>query len=99
MSKETEEYIGELKQQHGGVAVISSGSALKFCLVAEGKADVYPRFGATIEWDTAAGQAIVDEAGGMVVCVDSQGPLYYNKENILNPEFIVTLGMTSKEQV
>ncbi len=69
--------------------IINRGSALKFCSVAAGEADFYPRFGPTWEWDTAAGQAIVTAAGG--VMVDLAGnPFVYNKENLLNPPFIVS---------
>jgi 3'(2'), 5'-bisphosphate nucleotidase len=69
----------------GSVAV---GSSLKFCVVAEGKADLYPRFGPTMEWDTAAGQAVVECAGGTVV--DREGNrLVYNKESLLNDNFLV----------
>jgi 3'(2'), 5'-bisphosphate nucleotidase len=64
------------------------GSSLKFCVVAEGKADLYPRLGPTMEWDTAAGQAVVEAAGGTVRQVDGS-PLCYNKSNLLNPFFIV----------
>lgn len=58
LSPETESYIADLKKKHGSVELISSGSSIKICLVAEGKADVYPRFAPTMEWDTAAGHAI-----------------------------------------
>ena len=69
--------------------VLSVGSSLKFCLVAEGKADIYPRFGPTSEWDSAAAQCIVEEAGGIVVDKNFQ-PLRYNtKESLLNPHFLV----------
>ncbi len=64
------------------------GSSLKLCVVAEGKADLYPRLGPTMEWDTAAGHAVVEAAGGTVAQVDGT-PLRYNKENLLNPYFIV----------
>ncbi|MBL4705948.1 MAG: 3'(2'),5'-bisphosphate nucleotidase CysQ, partial [Flavobacteriales bacterium] len=63
MSVETETYFNELKETHGEVEVVSMGSSLKICLVAEGVADVYPRFAPTMEWDTAAGHAIVSAAG------------------------------------
>ncbi|CAG0942837.1 3'(2'), 5'-bisphosphate nucleotidase [Gammaproteobacteria bacterium] len=68
--------------------LLSMGSSLKFCLVAEGNADLYPRLGPTSEWDTAAGQAIVEGAGGQVV--DARGhPLRYNtREQVLNPDFL-----------
>lgn len=89
MSPETEEYIAEIKKKYGNVTITSAGSSLKLCLVAEGKADVYPRFAPTMEWDTAAGQAIVEQAGGKVIQTDSKERLSYNKENLLNPWFIV----------
>jgi 3'(2'), 5'-bisphosphate nucleotidase len=88
MSPETEQFINTLKAGHGEVTSISAGSSLKFCLLAEGKADFYPRFGPTMEWDTAAGQAIVEQAGGRVLRVDTKKPLRYNKENLLNPWFV-----------
>jgi 3'(2'), 5'-bisphosphate nucleotidase len=81
-------YVEERRQQYGQVQFISAGSALKFCLVAEGKANLYPRLGATMEWDTAAGQAIVESAGGRVLRYDTAAPLIYNKENLLNPWFV-----------
>jgi 3'(2'), 5'-bisphosphate nucleotidase len=68
---------------------LNMGSSLKFCLVAEGSADLYPRLGPTMEWDTAAGQCVVEVAGGTVT--DLQGePLYYNKPDLLNPDFMVS---------
>ena len=77
-------YLEKLKNYE----LVTIGSSLKFCLVAEGKADVYLRLGPTMEWDTAAGQCLVDVAGGVVT--DLQGsPLLYNKPNLLNPDFIV----------
>ena len=65
------------------------GSSLKFCLIAEGTADIYPRFGPTSEWDTAAAQAVVEQAGGLVLKVNGDPLLYNTKENILNPNFVV----------
>lgn len=70
--------------------IVSKGSSLKFCMVAEGKADVYPRFAPTMEWDTAAGQAICEAVGIYVVALPSNSPMRYNKENLLNPWFLVT---------
>mmetsp|Transcript_1452 Transcript_1452/g.2427 ORF Transcript_1452/g.2427 Transcript_1452/m.2427 type:complete len:366 (-) Transcript_1452:34-1131(-) len=67
---------------------VSMGSSLKFLLVAEGVAHVYPRYGPTMEWDTAASQVIVEQAGGVVVNAETNQPLLYNKENLLNPYFI-----------
>lgn len=81
----------------GDVETISMGSSLKLCLVAEGAADVYPRLGPTSEWDTAAAQAVVEVAGGKVTDINNN-PLRYNKENILNPWFIVSDGKTDWAQ-
>ena len=69
--------------------MIAIGSSLKFCLVAEGRVDIYPRFGPTSEWDTAAAQCIVEEAGGTVTNTLLQPLLYNTKESILNPSFLV----------
>lgn len=66
----------------------SAGSSLKFCLVATGEADIYPRVGRTMEWDTAAGDAVLSGAGGTVVCFDNQQPLAYGKQGFENPFFI-----------
>jgi 3'(2'), 5'-bisphosphate nucleotidase len=69
--------------------MVPMGSSLKFCVIAEGSADVYPRLGPTSEWDTAAAQAVVEQAGGAVLELDGK-PLSYNKkEDILNPHFVV----------
>ncbi|MDE0471205.1 MAG: 3'(2'),5'-bisphosphate nucleotidase CysQ [Ekhidna sp.] len=85
MNVETEEYLKKLNQPK----IISIGSSLKFLLVASGEADLYPRFGPTMEWDTAAAHIIVNEAGGSVVLKDENLPLIYNKKDLLNPYFIV----------
>jgi 3'(2'), 5'-bisphosphate nucleotidase len=80
----------ELAEYLRGIKVAEAmpvGSSLKLCVVAEGKADLYPRLGPTMEWDTAAGHAVVEAAGGTVTQVDG-APLRYNKENLLNPYFI-----------
>lgn len=71
------------------IEFINAGSSLKFCLVASGEAHEYPRLGPTMEWDTAAGQAIVEAAGGQVLAYPSGNPLMYNKEDLHNPNFIV----------
>lgn len=91
MSPETEEFINRKKEEHGEVDLVSAGSSLKLCMVAEGKANVYPRFAPTMEWDTAAGQAIAEGAGCTVTQKDEKTPLQYNKEDLLNPWFVVTL--------
>ena len=76
--------------------MVSIGSSLKICLVAEGKADIYPRFGPTSEWDTAAAQCVVEQAGGILTDTQLQ-PLRYNtKESLLNPYFLV-IGDTNKD--
>ncbi|MEP3351544.1 MAG: 3'(2'),5'-bisphosphate nucleotidase CysQ [Marinomonas sp.] len=69
--------------------IVSMGSSLKLCLVAEGKADIYPRLGLTCEWDTGAAHAVVEAAGGVVLHAETNQPLQYNKEDLLNPFFIV----------
>ncbi|MBM7571388.1 3'(2'),5'-bisphosphate nucleotidase CysQ [Aquibacillus albus] len=89
MSEETEVFIKELEAKSGKVEVVSSGSSLKFCLVAEGKADYYPRYAPTMEWDTGAGQAIVEAAGGKVTRYEDDERFYYNRENLLNGWFLV----------
>ena len=65
------------------------GSSIKICLVADGTAHYYPRFGPTMEWDTAAAHAVVKYAGGEILKMGSNFELIYNKENLLNPEFLV----------
>lgn len=87
---ELEAFVEEKRKQYGEVEFISAGSSLKLCLVAEGRADIYPRTGPTMEWDTGAGQAIVECSGGKVYQYDTTEPLKYNKENLLNPWFVVT---------
>jgi 3'(2'), 5'-bisphosphate nucleotidase len=86
---ELEAYVAEKRNAFGDVEFISAGSSLKICLVAEGKADLYPRLGPTMEWDTAAGQAIAENAGASVYQYDTAKPLIYNKADLHNPWFIV----------
>jgi 3'(2'), 5'-bisphosphate nucleotidase len=90
MSDETLAFVARLREAHGDVKLVSMGSSLKLCLVANGTADVYPRFAPTMEWDTAAGHAIAVAAGCKVTMQDGITPLTYNKENLLNPWFIVS---------
>lgn len=87
LSSETQEFINNLKTNE--VEQVSIGSSLKLCMVATGEADVYPRLAPTMEWDTAAADAIVREAGKTTVQYENQEALEYNKENLLNPWFIV----------
>ena len=89
MNEETSLYVDDLRKQGQPVTLISSGSSLKICLVAEGSADVYPRFAPTMEWDTAAGHAIAKAAGCEIYHIDEKTPLRYNKEDLHNPWFIV----------
>ncbi len=89
-TKELSEFVDKIKEKCGEVEFLSAGSSLKFCLVAEGKADVYPRFGPTMEWDTAAGQAIIEQAEGRVLDIQTKEPLKYNKLSLLNPFFVVS---------
>ena len=90
MSKETLDFVDELKTLGKTVEIVSKGSSLKFCLVAEGNADIYPRFAPTMEWDTAAGQAICNAVGVDVISKETNKPLLYNKKDLLNPWFIVS---------
>ena len=89
MNAETEEYISQLRKNHDNIQLVSSGSSIKICLVAEGSADAYPRFAPTMEWDTAAGDAIARAAGKRVVDAQIGKPLVYNKEDLHNPWFLV----------
>lgn len=87
LSLETQEFINNLKTNE--VEQVSIGSSLKLCMVATGEADIYPRLAPTMEWDTAAADAIVREAGKTTVQYENNNSLEYNKENLLNPWFIV----------
>ena len=89
LSQEVEDFVAELRAAGKQVEFQSAGSSLKLCLVAEGKATVYPRFAPTMEWDTAAAHAVVNEAGRRVLNRDTGEPLTYNKQDLLNPWFIV----------
>lgn len=82
------QFINELKVQNQEIDFIKKGSALKFFDLATGAADVYPRFAPTMEWDIAAGQAILEALGGSVVHAETGEPLHYNKANLVNPYFI-----------
>lgn len=89
MNDDTLKYIEELKKKYDNVEIVSKGSSLKFCLVAEGEADVYPRFAPTMEWDTAAGQAICKAVGLDVIDKGTGKPMVYNRQNLLNNHFLV----------
>jgi 3'(2'), 5'-bisphosphate nucleotidase len=81
--------LDEYLENVGDFDLVPMGSSLKFCVVAEGGADLYPRLGPTSEWDTAAAQAVVEQAGGSVVTLDGKPMKYNAKEEILNPHFFV----------
>ena len=95
LSPETQAYIDEAEKIHNIVRTLSSGSSIKICLVAEGTADAYPRFAPTMEWDTAAGDAVARAAGKAVTQTydglpfEDGKPLVYNKEDLHNPWFLV----------
>jgi 3'(2'), 5'-bisphosphate nucleotidase len=89
MSPETEAYVHEMQDIYGEVHLISKGSSLKLCMVAEGVADCYPRFAPTMEWDTAAGQAICEHAGFQVIDWGRKKTMLYNREELLNNWFLV----------
>jgi len=90
MNDDTRQFVSDLKtKSNKEVEIVSRGSSLKFCLVASGEAQVYPRYAPTMEWDTAAGQAIC-EAVVKVIDQTTQEPMRYNRENLLNAYFLVT---------
>ena len=89
LSEETQEFIDVVARSTEHVTRISKGSSLKLVMVAEGSADIYPRLAPTMEWDTAAADAIVRESGKMTYQFEGDEPVVYNKENLLNPWFIV----------
>ncbi|MDF1825108.1 MAG: 3'(2'),5'-bisphosphate nucleotidase CysQ [Verrucomicrobiales bacterium] len=89
LTDDVKQFVADLEKGGKTVHFLSAGSSLKLCLVAEGKADVYPRLGPTMEWDTGAAHAIALEAGRQVNRHGSSEPLLYNKENLLNPFFVV----------
>ena len=89
LSLETENYINKLRKEKGEIDLVSMGSSLKICLVAEGFADVYPRFAPTMEWDTAAGHAIAKYAGKNLIDLETNSEMIYNRPILKNNWFIV----------
>ncbi|WP_421243363.1 3'(2'),5'-bisphosphate nucleotidase CysQ [Aeromonas enteropelogenes] len=88
LSRETLDYLARFgDMERGEIELVSMGSSLKFCIIAEGGAELYPRLAPTCEWDTGAAQAVLEGAGGSVTRLDG-GPLVYNKPDILNPWFV-----------
>ena len=96
ISPEEADFVSRLRAQFDRIDTASAGSSLKFCLVAEGSADLYPRFGPTMEWDTAAGQCIAEAAGCQVINLADGLPPAYNKPVLLNNSFLV-LGTRVKD--
>lgn len=95
LNEETKVFIKKLEHTFKNIETVSKGSSLKFCLMAEGKADVYPRFAPTMEWDTAAGQAICEAAGLQVIDCTTLKPMVYNRENLLNNHFLVSRNVSN----
>ena len=89
-SHSNENFNKWVKENIKNYELIKKGSSLKFCHIADGNADLYPRFGPTSEWDIAAGHIILTEAGGSICSIDNEEIVYNNKENILNPYFIAS---------
>jgi len=88
-SQETKEYFDDIRKRKKNVEIVSMGSSLKICLVAEGSADVYPRFAPTMEWDTAAGHAIAKHAGKKLIDLKTNQEMVYNRARLTNNWFIV----------
>ncbi len=88
LNEKTKKYIEKLKAEHPNLELMQVGSSLKLCMIAEGKADIYPRFGPTMEWDIASGHAIVIASGASILKTDGSS-IVYNKKNLLSPHFIV----------
>lgn len=86
LNEATQSFVDQFDQPH----LVAQGSSLKFLILAKGEAHLYPRLAPTMEWDTAAAQIILEEAGGKVLHAETQKPLLYNKENLLNPFFIAS---------
>ncbi len=89
LSEETQAFIDDLAKGTESIEQVSKGSSLKLVMVAEGSADIYPRLAPTMEWDTAAADAIVRESGKMTYQFENDEAVVYNKENLLNPWFVV----------
>ena len=90
MNKKTQDFLRVIKKKYT-ISLVNLGSSLKICKVAEGSADLYPRLGPTMEWDTCAAHLILNEAGGAISCFGGE-KLTYNKESLKNPFFIASSG-------
>ena len=88
LSLKTKIFFHKLKRKYENLDIIKIGSSLKLCLIAEGNADIYPRFSPTMEWDIAAGHALIENAGFKIYEYKNNNPILYNKENLKNPYFV-----------
>lgn len=88
LNKETEAFIKAMQETHKQTEVVYAGSSLKLCLIAEGLADIYPRFGKTMEWDTAAGHSLLLYTNADMYNAQTIEPIYYGKQNLINPDFV-----------
>lgn len=88
ISPETSDYVNLLRENHPDLEVVTQGSSLKLCMIAEGSLDVYPRTTPTLEWDTAAGECIMNGAGATITDIETEERFIYNKEELTNPFFI-----------
>lgn len=88
-NEETRRFVESIDSGGREISLVNKGSSLKICMVAAGEADIYPRLGPTMEWDTAAAHAVVKASGKNVYRVDTGEELHYNKQNLLNPYFVV----------
>ncbi|WP_209403887.1 3'(2'),5'-bisphosphate nucleotidase CysQ [Pseudozobellia sp. WGM2] len=89
MNKKTSDFILKLHEKFSNIEIVSKGSSLKFCIVAEGGAHIYPRFAPTMEWDTAAGHAICSAVGLKIVSEETSQEISYNKISLSNPNFLI----------
>lgn len=96
LSAETREFIGGLRSGYAPIEFVAMGSSLKICLVADGSADLYPRLGPTMEWDTAAAHAVLNAAGGALASHDLPEELRYNKESLRNSWFVALPAMRGR---
>ncbi|MCD4709564.1 MAG: 3'(2'),5'-bisphosphate nucleotidase CysQ, partial [Bacteroidales bacterium] len=88
-NEETQHFVDSIDSGGREISLVNKGSSLKLCMVATGEADIYPRLGPTMEWDTAAAHAVVKASGKNVYRADTGEELNYNKQNLLNPYFVV----------
>ena len=89
LTEAVQAFVEDMRGRYGEVEFTSAGSSLKICLVASGEADIYPRLGPTMEWDIAAGHAVAENAGARFYCHGTNKPMVYNREDLLNPWFVV----------